>query len=100
MESADRTGKTTAHTDIYYGRFVKLVPNEPVVEVDEVETTDAALRGEMTITITLVDEDGGTVLRAVQDGLLPSVSSADNELGWRLRSSPRSLRRDDAVVIT
>ena len=26
------TGKTTAHTDTYHGRFVKLVPNEQVVE--------------------------------------------------------------------
>ena len=26
------TGKTTAHTDTYHGRFVKLVTNEQVVE--------------------------------------------------------------------
>src|SRR5687767_8110370 len=43
------TGKTTAHTDTYHGRFVQLVPNERVVEVDEFETDDPALRGEMTI---------------------------------------------------
>ena len=78
------TGKTTARTDTYHGRFVKLVPNEQVVEVDEFETTDPALRGEMTITITLVDADGGTDLLAVHDGLPPGVSAADNELGWRL----------------
>ena len=30
------TGKTTAHTDTYHGRFVKLVPDEQVVEVDRV----------------------------------------------------------------
>src|SRR5512132_201599 len=40
------TGKTTAHTDTYHGCFVKLVPNEQVVEVVEFETTDPALRGE------------------------------------------------------
>jgi uncharacterized protein YndB with AHSA1/START domain len=78
------TGKTTARTDTYHGRFVKLVPNEQVVEVDEFETTDPALRGEMTITITLVDADGGTDLHAVHDGLPPGVSAADNEIGWRL----------------
>jgi uncharacterized protein YndB with AHSA1/START domain len=33
-------GKTTAHTDTYHGRFVKLVPNERVVEVVEFETAD------------------------------------------------------------
>lgn len=78
------TGKTTAHTDTYHGHFAKLVPNERVVEVDEFETEDPALRGEMTITITLADADGGTNLLAVHDGLPPGVSSADNETGWRM----------------
>lgn len=78
------TGKTTAHTDTYHGRFVKLVPNEQVVEVDEFETTDPALRGEMTITIALADAEGGTDLVALHDGLPPGVSTADNELGWNL----------------
>jgi uncharacterized protein YndB with AHSA1/START domain len=32
------TGKTTAHTDTYHGRFVKLLPNQKVVEVNEFET--------------------------------------------------------------
>jgi uncharacterized protein YndB with AHSA1/START domain len=40
------TGKTTAHTDTYHGRFVKLVPNEQIVEVDEFGTSDPALRGD------------------------------------------------------
>lgn len=31
------TGKTTAYTDIYHGRFVKLIPNKQVVEVNEFE---------------------------------------------------------------
>src|SRR4030081_3802760 len=63
------TGKTTAHTDTYHGRFVKLVPNEQVVEVVEFETADPALRGEMTITTTLVDADGGTDVLGVDDRL-------------------------------
>jgi uncharacterized protein YndB with AHSA1/START domain len=78
------TGKTTAHIDTYYGRFVTLVPNEQVVEVVAFETADPALRGEMTITMTLTDVDGGTELVAVHDGLPPGLSSADNEVGWRL----------------
>ena len=78
----DRVGKTTAHTDTYHGRFVTLVPPALVVEVDEFETADPALRGEMTITITLTDADGGTNLVAVHDGLPPGVSPADNEAGW------------------
>lgn len=77
-------GKTTAHTDTYHGRFVKLVPNEQIVEVDEFESEDPALRGEMTITITLSDSDGGTELVAQHEGLPPAVSLEDNEVGWNM----------------
>jgi uncharacterized protein YndB with AHSA1/START domain len=87
------TGKTTAHTDTYHGHFVKLVPDEQVVEVVEFETTDPALRGEMTITLLLADADGGTEVLAVHDGVPSGVSPADNELGWRL-----SLERLAALV--
>lgn len=64
------TGKTTAHTDTYHGRFVKLVPGEQVVEVLEFETADPAMQGEMTITTTLFDAaGGGTDVLAVHDAL-------------------------------
>jgi uncharacterized protein YndB with AHSA1/START domain len=78
------TAKTTAHTDTYHGRFVKLVPDEQIVEVVEFETTDPAMQGEMTITISLADADGGTDIVAVHDGLPPGLSPADNEVGWKM----------------
>lgn len=81
-DSPEGAGKTLGRTDTYHGRFVKLVPDEMVVEADEFETTDPALRGEMTITITLRDAAGGAELVAVHDGLPHGVSPADNELGW------------------
>ena len=59
------------------------VPNEQVIEVVEFETADPALRGEMTITTTLADADGGTNVLAVHDGLPQGLSPADNEVGWR-----------------
>jgi uncharacterized protein YndB with AHSA1/START domain len=77
-------GKTTAHTDTYHGHFVRLVPNEQVMKVVEFETDDPALQGEMTITMTLTDADGGTEITAVHDRLPPGLSRADNETGWRL----------------
>lgn len=46
-------GKTTAQTDTYHGHFVKLVPNEQVVEVDEFETADPARRGAVTMTLQM-----------------------------------------------
>jgi uncharacterized protein YndB with AHSA1/START domain len=78
------TGKTTAHTDTYHGRFVMLVPDKQVVRVVEFETTDPGMAGEMTISMTLADADGGTEIVAVHDNLPPGVSRADNELGWRM----------------
>jgi len=77
-------GKTTAHTDTYHGHFVKLVPNEQVVEVMEFETADPAMRGEMTVTFTLAEADGGTDVFAVHDNLPPGLSAADNETGWQM----------------
>jgi uncharacterized protein YndB with AHSA1/START domain len=76
-------GKSTAHTDTYHGRFIRLVPDEEVVEVVEFETADPALQGEMTITISLAEADGGTEILAVHDRLPPGLSPADNETGWR-----------------
>ena len=78
-------GKTTAHTDTFHGRFMKLVPDEQVVEVVEFETTDPALRGEMISTITLTDAaDGGTDVIGLHEDLPPGVPLADNETGWRM----------------
>jgi uncharacterized protein YndB with AHSA1/START domain len=80
----DRAGKTTAHTDTYTGRFVRLVPDEQVVEVQEFESGDPSLGGEMRSTITLTDaDDGGTDLVAVHEGVPDGVRPEDNELGWR-----------------
>jgi uncharacterized protein YndB with AHSA1/START domain len=81
-EGPTGTGKTSAHTDTYHGRFVKLVPNEQTVEAVEFETADPALRGEMTITTTLSDAGGGTEIVAVHEGLPPGVSPCDNAAGW------------------
>jgi len=53
------TGKTAQHTDTYHGHFVRLVPDEQVVEVFEFETADPALRGEMTMTTTLAEAGDG-----------------------------------------
>jgi uncharacterized protein YndB with AHSA1/START domain len=77
-------GKTTAHTDTDHGHFVKLVPNERVVEVMAFETAEAALRGDMTVTFRRTEASGGTDVLAVHDNVPPGVSPADNATGWRM----------------
>jgi uncharacterized protein YndB with AHSA1/START domain len=83
-DAPTETGKTAAHTDTYHGHFVKLVPNAQVVEVDEFETTDPTMLGEMTLTTTLADADGGTDVVVRYEGLPRGVSVADNETGTRM----------------
>jgi uncharacterized protein YndB with AHSA1/START domain len=78
------TGKTSAHTDTYHGRFMTLERNERVVEVVEFETADPAMQREMTITFSLADADGGTDVHAVHDRLPVGLSPAENEMGWRM----------------
>jgi uncharacterized protein YndB with AHSA1/START domain len=78
------TGKSASRTDTYRGHFVKLVPDEKVVEVFEFETADPDLRGEMTMTTTLTDADGGTDVLVVHEGVPDKVPPADNETGTRM----------------
>jgi len=67
-----------------------------VVEVLEFETADPALRGEMTITITLADADGGTELNAVQaccrQEYRPRTTRRYSELRNRWRPQALSLQ--------
>lgn len=78
------SGKSSAHTDTYHGRFVKLVEDQLVVEAMEFETPDPTMRGEMTVTFTLSDANGGTEVRAVHENVPHGISAADNELGWSM----------------
>ena len=86
-DAPSATGKSTAHTDTYHGRFAKLVPDTQVVERLEFETADRNMQGEMTITYTLADASAGTELQAVHGPLPPGLSPADNELGWQLSTA-------------
>src|SRR6266545_4278812 len=69
-------GKTTSQTDSFHGRFVKLVPDNEVVQVIEFETDDPAMKGETTITYSLADADDGTELILLYENLPPGVPAA------------------------
>jgi len=78
------TGKSAAHTDTYHGHFVRLRPDEQVVEVLQFEAAAPELSGEMTMTTTLVDAGGGTLVTIRHEGIPDAVPAADNELGTRM----------------
>ena len=84
-EAPTGAGKSAEHTDTYHGRFLRLVPDQMVVEEHEFETNDPALRGRMISTITLADApEGGTDVMGVHENLPSALSVEDNETGWRM----------------
>ncbi|MFJ9038665.1 SRPBCC domain-containing protein [Streptomyces sp. NPDC102406] len=83
-ETPTGTGKTAARTDTYGGSFVRLVPDEQVVEELAFETDDPALRTTMRITTTLRAADGGTDVLLVHEGVPDAVPATDNETGTRM----------------
>ena len=90
------TGKTTAHTDTYHGRFVRVVPDREVVQAIEFETDDPAMQGVMTVTYLLADDGDGTLVTGIHDDLPPGVSPSDNELGWRMSMDKLAALVEDA----
>ncbi|MEZ4614792.1 MAG: SRPBCC domain-containing protein [Caldilineaceae bacterium] len=78
------TGKTSARTDTYHGHFVNWCRMSGVVETMAFESEDPTMQGEMTVTFTLTDADGGTDLLAVHDHVPPGIAPAANELGWQI----------------
>jgi uncharacterized protein YndB with AHSA1/START domain len=83
-EMPTAAGKSSPRTDTYGGHFAQLVPDRKVVEVIEFETADSEFQGEMTITTTLTDADGGTDVVIVHEGIPSGVSAQDNDIGTRM----------------
>jgi uncharacterized protein YndB with AHSA1/START domain len=80
----ERTGKTEGGTDTYAGWFDRLVPDVRVVERLAFDTPDPELAGEMTMTFTLRDVEGGTEVELVHEGLPDAVPPEDNATGTRM----------------
>ncbi len=85
----DSPGKTSADTDTFLGRFAELIPHEKIVWIVEFEPANPAFAGEMTITTTLADADGGTEIAMTCDNIPKGIRPEDNAMGCR--SSLRNL---------
>ncbi len=75
------SGKTSEDTDTVRGRFSELIPNEKIVEIVEFESQDAAFAGEMSLTASFVDVDGGTKITIVCEDIPKGIRPEDNEQG-------------------
>ena len=84
-ESSTEAGKTHGNTDTFRGRFVRLVPDQLIIQTVEFETASEAMKGEMKITISLSDlPEGGTEIEYRHERVPDAISPSDNELGTRL----------------
>jgi uncharacterized protein YndB with AHSA1/START domain len=74
-------GKTSEATDTFQGRFVELVPDGKIVEVIQFESPDPRFAGEMRMTTSLADADGGTEIAVLCEDIPSGVRLQDNEAG-------------------
>jgi uncharacterized protein YndB with AHSA1/START domain len=84
LDQKDRPrGKTSEDVDTSEGTFVELIPNEKIVQVFEFESDQPDMTGEMRITWSLDDVDGGTEVTVLMEDIPKGIRLEDNELGSR-----------------
>jgi uncharacterized protein YndB with AHSA1/START domain len=76
-------GKTSEREDRFTARFVELIPPSRIVEAISFDSVDPAFLGEMTMTITFEERDGGTEVTILFENIPPGIRPEDNEAGSR-----------------
>ncbi|MEJ2816799.1 SRPBCC domain-containing protein [Caulobacter sp. CCG-8] len=74
-------GKTAEREDRTRVRFAAVTPGRRVVWAVLFDTDDPALKGEMTITVSLEPAEGGTRVTFLSENLPPGLRPADNKEG-------------------
>jgi len=74
-------GKTSAHADIFHGRFLKLIPFERIVELIEFESGDPAFAGTMILTTILVPISNGTQVTIIAENIPCGIKAEDHKEG-------------------
>jgi len=77
------SGKTSADTDTFRGRFAELVPHEKIVWIVEFESADPAFAGEMKMITTLASIPDGTEIAMVCENIPKGIRVEDNVMGCR-----------------
>lgn len=81
---AGAPGKTTEQEDRYTARFVELDPPARIVQVIVFDSDDPLFAGEMTMTVSLEEVEGGTAVTIAYAGTPPGIRPEDNEAGTRM----------------
>jgi uncharacterized protein YndB with AHSA1/START domain len=90
-EGASGRGKTTADADVAEVRFAELIPDERIVQIVTFESDDPDFAGEMRMTWTFAEADGGAEVCVEVESAPAGISEADHETG--IRSSLENLAR-------
>ncbi len=88
-------GKSSADTDVVDGRFVDIVENERVVQAIDFVADAPEFAGTMTMTWTVQDQAGGTLVEIVAHDVPDGISAADHAVGlaWSLDNLARFTER-------
>ena len=76
-------GKTSEREDRYSAQFVELTPPTRIVEAITFDSTDPAFAGEMTMTVTLEERDGGTEVTILFENIPAGIRPEDSDAGTR-----------------
>jgi uncharacterized protein YndB with AHSA1/START domain len=83
-ESPDgKGGKSSTDTDTFQGKFSELIPDEKIVWLTEFESQQPEFAGEMKLTWSFVDAEGGTEVTVLCENIPPGIRPEDNEAGSR-----------------
>lgn len=75
------TNFRTGQSHSFGGKFVEMTPGERLVYTDKFD--DASMPGEMRVTVTLREVQGGTDLTIVQENIPPQVPVEMCYMGWQ-----------------
>lgn len=79
-EQAHR-GKTAEREDRFTARFEELTLPTRIVEAITFDSADPAFAGEMTMTVTFEEREGGTEVTILFEHIPPGIRPEDNEAG-------------------
>ena len=84
VSDEESVGKSGEREDRFATRFVELSPPARIVQVVTFDSDDPGFAGEMTMTITLEEQAGGTEVTISYEGIPAGIRPEDNELGTRM----------------